>query len=207
MKLLLYTFLVMILLLSGPLYMAAYGSDAPRSWADASRDSANIAPRRREAPEGIIQAYAARAWSWRGHLAVHTWLATKEEGATHYLTHHVIGFRSRRGLPVVVSQPEIPDRHWYGNRPELLLDLRGERAAELLPQVLEAIRAYPYPDEYRLWPGPNSNTFTAFVARQVPELGLELPVTAIGKDWLAGGALFGPAASGSGWQVSLLGAL
>ena len=59
--------------------------------------------------------------------------------------------------------------------------------------------------KYRAWPGPNSNTFTAFVAREVPELGLDLPSNAIGKDFLPGGALFATAPSGSGFQVSLCG--
>ena len=43
---------------------------------------------------------------------------------------------------------------------------------------------YPYADSYRVWPGPNSNTFTAFVLREVPELRVDLPPTAIGKDYL-----------------------
>jgi hypothetical protein len=33
---------------------------------------------------------------------------------------------------------------------------------------------YPYPNEYRAWPGPNSNTFTAYIAREVPELSDEV---------------------------------
>jgi hypothetical protein len=43
------------------------------------------------------------------------------------------------------------------------------------------------------------------VARQVPELGLDLPPTAIGKDYLPDGKLVDAMPSGSGWQVSLLG--
>ena len=61
--------------------------------------------------------------------------------------------------------------------------------------------------EYTLWPGPNSNTFVAHVAREVPELGLELPTTAIGKDYLNNGKVFANAPSGTGWQVSLFGVL
>jgi hypothetical protein len=64
---------------------------------------------------------------------------------------------------------------------------------------------YPYPHEYRAWAGPNSNTFTAYVAREVPELGLNLPSNAVGKDFLPGSALFASAPSGSGFQVSLSG--
>jgi hypothetical protein len=57
-----------------------------------------------------------------------------------------------------------------------------------------------------MWPGPNSNTFTAWVARAVPELEVDLPPTAIGKDYL-GDRLVATAPSGSGVQVSLYGLL
>jgi Protein of unknown function (DUF3750) len=76
---------------------------------------------------------------------------------------------------------------------------------ELIDRVEAAVRAYPYPASYRTWPGPNSNTFTAFVGRAVPELRLDLPPTAVGKDFLAGGAPVGLAPSGTGVQLSLLG--
>ena len=56
-----------------------------------------------------------------------------------------------------------------------------------------------------MWPGPNSNTFVAWVAREVPELGLDLPPTAIGKDYLGPATFAARAPSGSGWQVSLWG--
>src|SRR6266850_563366 len=46
-----------------------------------------------------------------------------------------------------------------------------------------------------------------FVAREVPELRLNLPSTAIGKDYLAGGAPVGLAPSGTGGQVSVFGLL
>jgi len=49
--------------------------------------------------------------------------------------------------------------------------------------------------------------FTAHVARQVPELKVDLPPTAIGKDYLTNGDVVARAPSGTGWQVSLFGAL
>ncbi|MEL6964991.1 MAG: DUF3750 domain-containing protein, partial [Pseudomonadota bacterium] len=57
------------------------------------------------------------------------------------------------------------------------------------------------------WPGPNSNTFIAHLGRKVPALGLELPPTAIGKDFLDRGALTASTPSGSGYQLSLFGVL
>jgi hypothetical protein len=100
-----------------------------------------------------------------------------------------------------------PDFLWYNARPDLLLERRGPGVDALIDRIETAVAAYPYPREYRVWPGPNSNTFTAFVARQVPELGLDLPPTAIGKDYLTGGRILDRMPSGTGWQVSLSGLL
>jgi hypothetical protein len=55
-----------------------------------------------------------------------------------------------------------------------------------------------------MWPGPNSNTFTAWVLRAVPELEADLPPTAIGKDY-SGSRLVSSAPSGRGFQFSLFG--
>ena len=50
-----------------------------------------------------------------------------------------------------------------------------------------------------------ATSFTAYVGRQVPELGLDLPPNAVGKDFLPNGAVFATAPSGSGFQVSIYG--
>ena len=65
--------------------------------------------------------------------------------------------------------------------------------------------AAPRRTSYRLCPGPNSKSFVAFVARQVPELGLDLPPIAIGKDYLGHATFVDGAPSGSGWQALLFG--
>jgi len=67
--------------------------------------------------------------------------------------------------------------------------------------------SYPWPDAYRVWPGPNSNTFVAWVAREVPELDVRLPVSAIGKDWFGPSQFVKPAPSNTGYQLSLFGVL
>ncbi len=55
-----------------------------------------------------------------------------------------------------------------------------------------------------MWPGPNSNTFTATVLRAVPELEITLPPNAVGKDFRAYPYL-GPTDSGTGVEASLWG--
>jgi hypothetical protein len=172
-----------------------------------SREPSGQAPDPATTPEAVVQVYAARTVGWRGLLAVHTWIALKESGASSYTRYEVMGWGVSRGAAALRVNRTGPDNHWFGSRPELLVDLRGPDVDTIVEKVQAAVAAYPYPDSYRTWPGPNSNTFTAFVAREVPELRLNLPSTAIGKDYLAGGAPVGLAPSGTGGQVSLLGLL
>jgi hypothetical protein len=152
-----------------------------------------------------VQVYAARTVGWRAALAVHSWIVVKPRGVPLYTRYEVIGWGVERGLPSVRVNRTGPDNYWFGSRPTLLVDRRGDEAAALIAKVEAAIASYPYPTSYRTWPGPNSNTFIAHIGRAVPELGLELPPTAIGKDFLPGGDLIATTPSGRGVQVSLLG--
>ena len=176
-------------------------------WSESGHRSSGQAPSPRVHPEAVAQVYAARTWGRRGGVAVHTWIAVKRSGAARYTRHEVIGWRLRRGRSAVASGGErAPDGEWFSNPPLLLADLRGAHVDAVIDKIEAAVAGYPHHAEYRTWPGPNSNTFTAHIARQVPELRLDLPPTAIGKDYLPGGALFARAPSGTGWQFSLLGA-
>jgi hypothetical protein len=195
-------------LISGPILTVACGNvNIGQDWSTADRSSARLAPDPGDAPEAVVQVYAARAFNWRGALGVHTWIATKPEKGDHYTVHQVMGWRRYRNLPVVVSVPDVPDRFWYGAQPELLVDVRGAVAAHAIPRIEAAVASYPYESEYGVWPGPNSNTFTAHVGRQVPELAMDLPSTAIGKDFPTNGSIVQSAPSGTGGQLSLYGLL
>jgi Protein of unknown function (DUF3750) len=174
-------------------------------WYMARRDPTGLAPDPATTPEAVIQVYAARAVSWRGIFAVHTWIVVKPEGAERYSRYEVLGFGVANGAPAVRVDRMGPDNYWFGARPALVLDRRGPGLGLVIDEIREAVASYPYPHEYRAWPGPNSNTFTAYIARRVPELGLALPANAVGKDFLPGGAVFGAAPSGTGVQVSLFG--
>ncbi len=176
----------------------------PNWWA-ARRDSSEQAPDPVTTPEAVIQVYAARAVGWKGVLGVHTWVAMKPTGAADYTRYEVMGWGVNRGAPAIRKNRTIADGYWFGVKPDLLVDRRGAGVDELIARVEAAVAAYPYPDSYRTWPGPNSNTFTAYIGRAVPELRLRMPPTAIGKDYLPGGAPAGLAPSGTGVQVSLLG--
>jgi hypothetical protein len=175
------------------------------TWATARRDPTGLAPDPAKTPEAVIQVYAARAFAWRGIFSVHTWISLKPAGAAAYTRYEVVGWGTQRGVPAIRVDRMGPDNYWFGSYPTVLVDRRGPEAEAMIPKILAAIEAYPHKDLYRTWPGPNSNTFIAHIGRMVPELGLELPNNAVGKDFLADGGVFAPAPSGSGYQLSLFG--
>jgi hypothetical protein len=143
-----------------------------------------VAPRADEHPDAVVQVYGADVWGVRGRFAIHTWIVTKAPNADRYTRYQVIGWRLGRGLPVVSITNDRPDGDWFGSAPVLLFDRRGAEVAHLVESIHHAALSYPFANEYVMWPGPNSNSFTAWIALEVPELGLELPTKALGKSWM-----------------------
>jgi len=173
-------------------------------WRTASREPVGLAPDPALVHEPVVQVYGARTIGAKGIFGVHTWVAVKRSGAPEWTVHEVVGWRLRWSSSVVVERQRAPDGRWFGAEPELYAERRGAGVDALIDRIEQAVQSYPYAGEYRAWPGPNSNTFTAWITRAVPELEVDLPATAIGKDYL-GGSIVGSAPSGRGVQVSLLG--
>ena len=200
-----YLRLFLIFLFVGALILIIVSYDAKsHNWQTASREPVGIAPDPAITPEAVIQVYGARAFSWRGYFGIHTWIAVKPTDAMSYTVFEVLGWRQRNKQPVLVAHNSSPDRRWYGNMPEVLAEKRGEDVDALIARIEQAVLDYPYDSEYKMWPGPNSNTFTAWVSRLIPELELDLPPTAIGKDYL-GDNMTALAPSGAGFQFSFYG--
>ncbi|QDK39308.1 DUF3750 domain-containing protein [Bdellovibrio sp. NC01] len=178
-----------------------------QDWRTADRSSVGIAPTAAQDSRAIVQVYSARTYGWKGNLAVHSWVAIKEKNASHYSVYEVMGYYADQGIPVIRETHRMPDQRWFGNDPTLHFDLRGEEAEAMIPHVLKAIETYPYPNSYRIYPGPNSNTFVSWVMRNTPGMYATLPANAIGKDWIGKGQPLGITESGTGVQVSLFGLL
>lgn len=173
------------------------------SWWGADRSSSGLSPDPAAAPEAIVQVFAARTVGWRGALGVHTWIALKPTAASRYTRYEVMGWGVRRGRQALRVGTGVPDGRWFGAMPTLLAEVRGTDADRAIETIERIARAYPYTGSYRIWPGPNSNTFTAYVARQVPQLRLHLPPTAVGKDYLPWTRPLAWAPSGTGIQLSV----
>lgn len=194
--------LVAVAMLGPVLIRSATHSWAHVPWHQASRAPTGLSPDPAQERRAVVQVFAAKTFGWRGILAVHTWIVTKPQDGEAYTRWDVVGWGGGR---VVRRNYAAPDGMWFGQTPRLLVDRRGEEAARLLAPIEAAVAAYPFPERYRSYPGPNSNTFTAHVGRSVPELGLDLPPTAIGKDYRILADAVGRAPSGTGMQLSLFG--
>ena len=178
-----------------------------KSWRDASRESTGIAPLAKELKEDIVLVYYARAFSWRGYFGVHPWIAWKKASQKQYSVAQVTSWNIRRSGSAISQSRDLPDRKWFDSRPELLFEARGAKAGLIIDKLPKLLEIYPFKDQYRVWPGPNSNTFIAYLLRNIEEIDIELPAHAIGKDYLAPGDFFTNTASNTGFKLSAYGVL
>jgi hypothetical protein len=113
------------------------------------------APDPKRHPEAVVQVYGADVWGVRGRFAIHTWIVTKSAHADRYKRYQVIGWRLRRGMPVVSLTTGNPDGDWFGSKPVLLLDRRGGAAESLISHIHDASRnSRRFPDNSYV---PNSS--------------------------------------------------
>ncbi len=169
-------------------------------WWNADRSSiGHLPPAEAHAP-AVVRVFAAPTVRWRGIFAVHCWIVVKPEGAGAYTRYDYTAW----GEPIRVNGFE-PDGRWFGRRPEVILAADGDVASALIPRMQAAIEGYAWRSrgDYRVWPGPNSNTFVAAVLDAVPEAQAVLPPTAIGKDYPHDGRWLRRTGSGTGLRLSL----
>ena len=154
--------------------------DRPGSFYQADWSSTGMLPPATADRDARLLVFTGRTGRWKGIFAVHSWIVFKGENAARWNRYDVVGW----GQPVRTNG-WVPDGRWFGDTPRVLVDVRGEQAKALIPKVEAAIADYNYnnPGDYWMWPGPNSNTFTATVLRAVPELRTTLPPNAVGKDF------------------------
>jgi hypothetical protein len=159
----------------------------PANWREAKWTSSHVLPDPATDKQARVTIFAATTGGFKGAFAVHSWIVVKRENAARYDRYDVVGW----GQPVRKNGYE-PDGYWYSNMPNTVWDVTGPEAEALIPRIEAAIEAYPHNRRggYRLWPGPNSNSFVAHVMRQVPEIDAVLPPNAVGRDYIAEGGFY-----------------
>lgn len=190
----------LILFFAPVVWRAAAYSRAPGQWWSADRSSAGLLQAASEHPDAVVRIYAARTVSWRGIVAVHSWIVLKEEGATTYQRWDLTAW----GDPIRLNG-FIADGRWFGQVPDVVFAADGAAAAALIPRMQAAIQGYRFRQkgDYQAWPGPNSNTFVATIMAAVPEIQVSLPPTAIGKDFPVDGQWVAWTPSRTGFRLSL----
>jgi hypothetical protein len=178
-------------------------SDRPHSFRDADWSSIGSLPPASEHPAARVLILSGRTGGWKGVLSVHSWVVIKRENARLWTRFDVVGW----GNPVRING-WAPDGRWFGDKPSVVADITGPAAQALIPKIEAAVKDYRFAHagDYRIWPGPNSNTFVAAVLRAVPEIRAALPANAIGRDFRPR-PYFGQTDSGTGYEVNLWGVL
>ncbi|MGC5781676.1 DUF3750 domain-containing protein [Methylobacterium sp. NFXW15] len=199
--------LVFVVVFLAPIAVSAaryYWFNDISDWRLADRSSAGLLPPAQRKPEAVVRVFSARTVSWRGIVATHSWIVVKGAGERAYQRFDYTAW----GQPIWVDR-FVPDGRWFGSLPEVIFAADGPEAERMLPRIRETIATYRYAaiGDYRLWPGPNSNTFVAAVMSAVPEMEASLPATAIGKDFPYDGRWIGLTPSRTGLRLNLGGYL
>jgi len=172
------------------------------NWRDANWAPTGILKPAAADPEPAVYLLAGGTGGWEGTFAHHTRIVTQGAGAPRHTGYDVVGW----GRPVRTDHLP-PDSHWYSNSPSVVASVRGPEAAEAIAVIERAVAAYPFSNagSYKAWPGPNSNTFIGYLAREVPALAPGLLPTAIGKDFTEAPVYVGLTPSRTGVQFLVRG--
>jgi hypothetical protein len=137
-----------------------------------------------ESARSVVQLRLASLPSLLRPIAVHCWFTVLDEATGGWERWEVWqtpgaggeswGHLHRNLMP--------PDRGVGGGPSRNAAEWHSEDAAAILAVLHDPLR-YPYRDRYRYWPGPNSNTYVAWVLR---EAGIDHPLhpRAIGSGYL-----------------------
>lgn len=176
-------------------------SDLPTNYRNADWSSIGRLASAASDPDARVLILSGRTGGWKGIFSVHSWIVLKDTNARTWTRYDVVGW----GSPVRING-WAPDGRWFGNRPIVVADIRGAVAEGMIPRIESAVKHYRYRNagDYRLWPGPNSNSFVAAIIRDVPALGTTLPCNAMGRDFRPM-PYIGWTDSGTGFEANLWG--
>jgi hypothetical protein len=98
-------------------------------------------------------------------IAVHYWFVVFDENGCHRWEIWQTKNAGGRSVGHLHCDLKPPDAGVGGGPTRIAAKWTGEDA-ERLKRVLESAASYPFCHKYWYWPGPNSNTFAAWVLRK-----------------------------------------
>lgn len=149
----------------------------------------------------LSETYSVELWQtkmpWPLSLAVHTWFVIEKFGVRdRYEVWATFGkftgstVRKNAVLPQqgfrrsFFDDPIKPRKLTVAHCCGSITGREGSDVEKLYTSICQSPENYPWLTRYRLWPGPNSNTYTAYFLKKYPQLTLKLPYTAVGKNWI-----------------------
>lgn len=120
-----------------------------------------------------------RDWlPWYSRFAEHTWIDYYHNSSWHRVewddVEHIVAYDLPPG-------EAFDDVRWE-REVAVHNSFHGEWAKEAAAKVLSTAQSYEYATQYTPWPGPNSNSFIDWLARQIG-LSIVMPPSAVGKDY------------------------
>lgn len=116
---------------------------------------------------------------WYSRFASHVWIEYRQKGDQNWTRVEANTEPLQEPIHPSVANHNVR----WGRDVELLAVYLLEDAANMIPHIKESALRHSEGFEYRAYPGPNSNTYAARIIADVPNLDVELPHNAIGKDY------------------------
>jgi hypothetical protein len=119
-----------------------------------------------------------------GIIAVHLWFTVADPRSGRYDRWEVWQTPNAGGMSCghLHCNLQAPDGGVGGGATRIGAEWTGEDALNICSVLSRAAEEYPYRDHYCAWPGPNSNTFAAWVLRRAG-VTFHVPWRAHGKNY------------------------
>lgn len=151
----------------------------------------------------VVAFKSARLPSWMAWYvasAEHGWFDVRNESGWSRV--EILG-RSTGVLVTPIDDDEARSDVRFIDRQAHVVNLyEGEAARVMGEQILAKAKLFPHDQNYEPFPGPNSNTFIAWMSHEVSGLWLEQYGTAVGKDYpMNGWVKFGVTTTRTGLEL------
>ena len=127
-------------------------------------------------------------------FAIHPWVVTVSKGVTTRweVIHREYKGKERYGYVYKnfytnpsqgIKKHSFSSEYWEA---KLIGSLNGDEkstAKQVIDFIEKMTPFYPHQENYSLYPGPNSNTYIAWILGNFPELNIRLPWNAFGKNF------------------------